>query len=385
MPVPRIDKAVECPIPCNRLQPAAADAEPTILSATQRQSAEKGGDGLASLHEVARAAGVSISTVSRAISRPDMVNAETRERVEAAARELGYRPSRVARRLRVTHGLSDLVGLVIPDLQNPFFADLARGVEDVAARHGYTVLIGNSDENVEKEARYLNAMMAEAVDGIILPPSCEGRSAAVDLARAGVPLVCVDRRLDKARADTVVVDNVRGAAEATEHLIALGHRRIGYLEGKQGVSTTRERLEGYRTALADRGIESDPALIVAGDSRPESGRRLAAKLLEMPDRPTALLVGNGMMAIGALEAIHARGLRIPDDIAVVGYDDMPWALAVTPALTVVRQPGYELGSRAMELLRQRISEPERSITTVMLQPELVVRGSCGARPAADHE
>jgi DNA-binding LacI/PurR family transcriptional regulator len=338
---------------------------------------------MASLQEVARVAGVSPSTVSRAISRPDMVNAETRERVEAAVRELGYQPSRVARRLRVAHGYSDLIGLVIPDLQNPFFADLARGVEDVAARHGYTVLIGNSDESVEKEARYLNAMQAEAVDGIILPPSCEGRSAAIDLARAGVPLVCVDRRLDKARVDTVVVDNVRGAAEATEHLIALGHRRIGYLEGKQGVSTSRERLEGYHTALARSGIEKDPALVLAGDSRPESGRRLAAKLLESADRPTALVVGNGMMTLGALEAIHARGLRIPEDVAVVGYDDMPWALALTPALTVVRQPGYELGSRAMELLRQRIREPARSITTVMLQPELVVRGSSGAPAGAD--
>jgi DNA-binding LacI/PurR family transcriptional regulator len=324
-----------------------------------------------------------MATVSRAISRPDMVNGETRQRVEAAVRELGYRPSRVARRLRVAQGLSDLVGLVIPDLQNPFFADLARGVEDVAARHGYTVLIGNSDESVEKETRYLNVMRAEAVDGIILPPSCEGRSAAVDLARAGVPLVCVDRRLDRAKVDTVLVDNVRGAIEATEHLIAHGHRRIGYLEGKQGVSTTRERLEGYRSALARHGIADDPALVLSGDSRPESARRLTTQLLQSPERPTALLVGNGMMTIGVLEAIHDLGLRIPEDVAVIGYDDMPWARALTPALTVVRQPGYELGSRAMELLRQRIREPERSITTVMLQPDLVVRGSCGARAATD--
>ena len=340
---------------------------------------------MASLLEVARRAGVSPSTVSRAMSRPDLVNDETRARVEATIRELGYRPSRVARRLRVAQGSSDLIGVVIPDLQNPFFADLARGVEDVATRHGYTVLIGNSDESVEKEARYLNAMMAEAVDGIILPPCCEGRSTAVDLARAGVPLVCVDRRLDKARVDTVVVDNVRGAAEATEHLIGLGHRRIGYLEGKQGVSTTRERLEGYRAALAAHEIVVDPAVVVSGDSRPESGRRLAAKLLDLPDRPTALLVGNGMMTLGALEAIHAQGLRIPDELAVVGYDDMPWALALTPALTVVRQPGYELGVRAMELLRQRIREPARSITTVMLEPELVVRGSSVARTATGRD
>jgi DNA-binding LacI/PurR family transcriptional regulator len=338
---------------------------------------------MTSLQEVARVAGVSTSTVSRAISRPDLVNVQTRERVQAAVQELGYQPSRVARRLRVAHGLSRLVGLVIPDLQNPFFADLARGVEDMAERHEYTVLIGNADESVEKEARYLNAMRAEAVDGVILPPSCESRSAALDLARAGVPLVCVDRRLARAKVDTVVVDNVRGAADATEHLLALGHRRIGFLEGREGVSTSRERLQGYRSALSRHGIEADPSLVLTGDSRPESGRRLAQALLARTDRPTAILVGNGMMTLGALEAIHGLGLRIPSDVAIVGYDDMPWARALSPALTAVRQPGYELGSRAMELLRQRIADPGRSITTEMLQPELVVRGSCGATAATD--
>ena len=335
------------------------------------------------LHDVAELAGVSPSTVSRAINRPEMVDEETRDRVLEAVRRLDYRPSRVARRLRVERGSSGLLGLVIPDLQNPFFADLARGVEDAAQRHGYTVLIGNADEDLDKERRYLEVMRAESVDGVILPPVTETDPAAAELVGSGMPVVCVDRRLARTRVDTVVVDNVRGAYEATEHLVRLGHTRIGFIEGRPQASTSRERLEGYRAALADQGIPADPALVRAGDSRQESGRRLARELLAEPDRPTALLVGNGVMTLGSLETLHREGVRIPSEMAVVGYDDMPWAQALTPPLTVVRQPGYELGSRALELLLQRIAEPGRSTTVVLLQPELVVRESCGGGSAGE--
>jgi DNA-binding LacI/PurR family transcriptional regulator len=334
------------------------------------------------LQDVARMAGVSTSTVSRALSRPDLVNARTRTRVEEAVRRLGYRPSRVARRLRVEHGFSDLIGLVIPDLQNPFFADLARGVEDIAQRHGYTVLIGNADEDLEKERRYLEVMRAESVDGVIVPPCSKHDPAVAELVHSEMPVVCVDRRLAKARVDTVIVDNMRGAYDAVEHLIGLGHRRIGFIEGRPQVSTSEERLEGYRAALAEYGIVAAPELLRVGDSRQESGRRLAGELLAEPDPPTALLVGNGIMTLGAVETIRREGLRIPQDIAVIGYDDMPWALALTPPLTVVRQPGYELGSRAMEMLLQRIRQPKRSPSVVMLHPELVVRGSCGGEAHA---
>jgi DNA-binding LacI/PurR family transcriptional regulator len=330
------------------------------------------------LHEVAKLAGVSPSTVSRALSRPEMVSEGTRARVEEAVRRLKYRPSRVARRLRVERGLSGLVGLVIPDLQNPFFAELARGAEDVAQARGYTVLIGNADEDLEKETRYLEVMRSESVDGIMLPPSSGVNSAAIEMWREGMPLVCVDRRIAGVDVDTVVVDNARGAYDAVAHLIGLGHRRIGFLEGIPGISTSRERLQGYRAALGDHGIEAGRELTRSGDSRRESGRRLGEDLLGQPDRPHALLVGNGMMTLGVLEAIRGLGLRIPEDIAVVGYDDMPWAPVLTPPLTVVRQPGYELGSRAMELLLGRIADPGRSTTAISLQPELVVRGSCGA-------
>ena len=264
----------------------------------------------------------------------------TRARVEATVRELGYRPSRVARRLRVAQGSSDLIGLVIPDLQNPFFADLARDVEDVATRHGYTVLIGDSDESVEKEARYLNAMMAEAVDGIILPPSCEGRSTAVSIAPGPA-----------CRWSAWITHSTRRGWIPWWWTTSAGRRRrpgtssgwaIGgsvTSRGKQGVSTTRERLEGAAQRLTPRDRGRPCGVVVSGDWRPESGRRLAAKLLDLLEPPTALLVGNGMMTLGALEAIHIpRDCGFPDELAVVGYDDMPWALALAPALTVVRPP-----------------------------------------------
>lgn len=334
------------------------------------------------LQDVAREAGVSISTVSRALNEPELLNEQTLARVRKAIEVLGYQPSRVARRLRVENGLADLLGLIIPDLQNPFFADLARGVEDVAQQYGYMVFVGNSDENIEKERRYLDVMRAESVDGIIVPPISAQDEAVYAVLQNGTPMVCVDRRLSKITVDTIVADNVRGAFEATEHLIRLGHTRIGFVEGLPRLSTSRERLEGYRQALAAHDLPFVETLVRNGDSRQPSGRALTAELLDLPHPPTALLMGNNLMTLGALEMIHARGLHIPDDIAVVSYDDMPWALAFNPPLTAVRQPGYEMGRRAVELLLQRIREPNRSASLVTLQPELVVRRSCGASATA---
>jgi DNA-binding LacI/PurR family transcriptional regulator len=330
------------------------------------------------LEDVARLAQVSISTVSRVINEPELVREATRKRVQEAIQTLRYQPSRVARRLRVESGWANLVGLIIPDIQNPFFADVARGVEDVAQQHGYTVFLGNSDEDALKERRYLDVMVAESVDGIIVPPISENDLTVAELARTGLPIVCVDRRLARVTVDTIVVDNVRGAHEAVDHLIRLGHQRIGFIEGKPELSTSKERLQGYRQALEEHGIALDPSLIREGDSRQPSGHRLTLELLELHEPPTALLVGNNLMTLGALEAINARGVRIPDDLALISYDDMPWAMAFNPPLTAVRQPGYEVGRRAMEVLLRRFHEPSRSTTLLTLQPELIVRKSCGA-------
>jgi DNA-binding LacI/PurR family transcriptional regulator len=330
------------------------------------------------LHDVAELAGVSMSTVSRVANGSGLVSAPTRERVERAMKSLDYQPSRVARRLRRERGKAHLLGLIIPDIQNPFFADLARGVEDVARQQGYMVLFGNSDEDPIAETLHLDLMRAESVDGVILPPTADRQHAAAATARGALPVVCVDRRPSRVTLDTVVTDNLRGAYEAVDHLIRLGHHRIAFIGGRPRLSTTEERLEGYLRALRDHDIAPIDALVSGGHSREAGGRHAAEALLALPEPPTAMFVGNNLMTLGALEAIHGRGLRIPDDVAIIGFDDMPWALALNPPLTAVRQLGYEMGRRAVELLLQRIEDPRRSTTLVVLQPELIVRKSCGA-------
>lgn len=330
------------------------------------------------LHDVARAAGVSVSTVSRAISRPELVNAQTLDRVQRVVAQTGFRLSRVARRLRTRRGPTNLIGLLIPDIQNPFFAEVARGVEDVAQAHGYVTMLANSDEDAARESRFLDVMRDESVDGVILPAVSGGGEAVERLAHARIPVVYVDRRPPRITGDTVVIDNERGARDATEHLLGLGHRRIAFIQGRPDLSTSRERLAGYRGALEDAGVAYEPALVGAGDGRQASGDDLARALLGTQARPTALLAGNSLMTMGALTAIHSMGLRIPDDVALIGYDDMPWAQVVDPPLTVVRQPAHAIGRRAMELLLRRVADPAREAQLVALQPELVVRRSSGA-------
>ncbi len=336
---------------------------------------------MVTLKEVAEKAGVSVATVSRVLNAPEKVKPPTRSRVQAVVQALDYRPSRVARRLRVSYGHSNLLGLVIPDIQNPFFADITRGVEDVAYAHGYALILSNSDESIEKQRLCLDTLCMESVDGVILPPVREQDEDVAGLIERGIPVVYVDRRMKKIRFDTVVSSNEQGAYEAVSLLIRRGHQRIGLIGGIPNISTSKERRQGYEHALVEHGLALDPALIREGDSRHESGYQIARELLQQPHPPTALFTGNNLMTLGALAAIHSLGLRIPDDVAIVGYDDMSWALALNPPLTVVSQPGYEIGRRAAELMLQRIAEPNRSPTLVTLQPRLVVRRSCGSTEA----
>ncbi|MSU66391.1 MAG: LacI family transcriptional regulator [Opitutus sp.] len=330
---------------------------------------------MASLQQVADRAKVSIATVSRVLNKSDKVVPETRAIVEQALRELEYRPSRVARRLRMNSGRAHLVGLIIPDIQNPFYAEIARGVEDAAYAAQYALLLCNSDENPAKEQFYLDVMRDESVDGIVLPPFDEADAAVLAFAKTGIPVVCVDRSLARGATDLVEVDNHRGAFDAVSHLVAKGHKHIGLIEGRAQVSTSRERRRGYLDALAEHGIAVRKDLIRAGDFKQESGRVLANELLDLRRPPTALFVCNDHMTVGALAALHHRGLRVPRDVAIVGFDDLPWAEALDPPLTVVRQPAYDVGRQAMELLLKRIMEPGRPPVTLRLLPELVVRRS----------
>ena len=328
-----------------------------------------------SLVDVAQRAGVSISTVSRTINGTGKISQSTQEAIHQVMREMGYRPNRVARRLRASSGKRHLLGLIIPNIRNPFFADLARGVEDVAYVHQFAVLLCNYDEDPAKEAFYLDVMQSESVDGIILPPVSERDEAVLRVVEAGIPVVCVDRTTTGKPLDKVEVDNVRGAHEAVAHLLARGHRRIGIIAGPAQASTGRDRLLGFRNAHAAAGRSVDEKLVRYGDYKEESGRRRAEELLDLSSPPTALFVCNSLMMIGAIGAIVARRLRIPKDVALIGFDDVPLASVFDPPLTVVRQPAYEVGRSAAELLFKRLDDPQRPAVRLELAPELIIRGS----------
>ena len=335
---------------------------------------------MTTIQDVAELAGVSISTVSRVLNGNTRVNEAIKERVETAMADLAYQPNPAARSLRTNR--SRIIGLLISDIQNPFFMSLIQGVEDAALRHEYSLILCNSSENPQREQQYLDVLYAERVAGVIIVPTHEQLRADVltRFRERGIPLVAVDRRVKNRSVDAILVDNLRGAHEAVAHLIAGGYRRIGVITGPQTITTGRERLEGYRQALQAAGLPVNPALERCGTFKAESGRALAGELLDLQPPPDALFVGNNLMALGALQAIHARNLRIPDDIGLVGYDDMPWADLGSVALTTVLQPAYELGSTAALRLFQHLQNPAmQSRQEILLAPTLRVRGSSRPR------
>lgn len=338
---------------------------------------------MATLRDVAERADVSFSTVSRAINHPEKVKDDTRERVEAAIRELGYRPHRAARRLRGQAVHAQIFGLIIPDVENPFYSGIVRGVEDRAFAEGYAVILSNTSEDPERERFYLDVLRQESAAGAILPPFAEGSPLTLDPEALGFPVVCFDRRPPTGAFDTVVVDNETGAFEAVSHLARLGHRRVGLIVASLDFSTSTERLEGYRCALREHGLPVENDLIRSGEPRQEAGQTLALDLLDADDPPTALFVGNNVMTMGALAAAQTLGLRVPHDLSIVGFDDPPWAQLVSPPLTTVCQPTFEIGQTAADLLLRRIGDPDREPETIVLPTALIVRGSCGAPASTD--
>ncbi len=335
---------------------------------------------MASLQDVAKKAGVSTATVSRVLNDAPNISPDTRARVKKAIRQLMYKPNRVARRLRSPGGQKKLIGLLIPDIQNPFYVEVLRGVEDVAYANGYSVLLCNYAQDKKKEKSYLDILQSEEIDGLIAAPFDEEDPDIIRLLQSGLSLVCVDRGLKGIDVDIVLVDNFQGAYEATELLLKLGHKRIGYIGGMKSIPSSIQRKQGYVQAHQDYGVPLDEDLIRFGDSKHESGKKISNELLTQPDPPTALFTGNNLITLGALETIHALNLKIPEDIAIVGFDDMYWAISLNPPLTAVRQPGYgyEIGRRATQILFRRIAEPEMEPARVILNPKLIIRKSCGS-------
>lgn len=328
------------------------------------------------IKRVADRAGVSIATVSRAFADPKAVSDELRARVHEAARVLRYRPSRAARTLRV--GTSQAVGVVIPDLQNPFFTDVVRGIDSVLQSAGYTLLLSNADEDAARERNILETFLAEGVAGIIFVPTNAARDTYRQLLKPPIHTVAVDRLPSNLRTDLVTVDNVEGTRIGVAHLVAMGHREVALLSGPSRHSTAMEREQGYHEALRAADLPMRSEFVYRGDFREEGGYDGIKVLMALPRCPTAVFVANNLMTLGALRALHEAGIRIPDDVALVGFDDMPWATSLNPPLTAVSQPAQEIGSSAADLLLDRIAQPDRAIRHLILETKLVVRASCGS-------
>lgn len=327
---------------------------------------------MTSIKDVAARAGVSVATVSRVLNNNPRVKPRLRERVLQAVAELDYHPSGIARSMRSQSGR--VIGLIISDIQNPFFTALVRAVEDVAYANQYTVLLCNSDEDPQKERLYVDILFQERVAGVIIVPT--GKDCCDLLVQRRIPVVMADRKVPDINIDSVTLDNTAGAYTATAHLISLGHTRIGLVSAPPHASVGLERRQGYERALREHGLPVDESLIRMGNFKESGGYQAAKELLAIKPRPTAIFSVNNLMTIGTLQAIHEQGLRIPKDISVVGFDDMPWLPLLTPPLTVVSQPVYEIGRVAAEILFRRIYlGPEEPVQEIILQPEFIVRGS----------
>jgi LacI family transcriptional regulator len=306
-----------------------------------------------------------------------------REQVLRAARELDYRPNRVARNLRVR--ATRTVGVVIPDIVNPFFTAMVRGIEDALQSVDYTLLLGNSDGRAERERLYLDTLRAEGVAGILFVPSNDQPEAYASLGRSGVPVVAIDRSPVGLDVDLVTVTNEDGAHGAVAHLCAHGWRRVGLVGGPSHLNVARERERGYERALREAGMPVDPDLVRRADFKEQGGYDAMRSLLGLADRPTAVFVANNLMAMGALHAIGDAGLAIPKDVGIVCFDDVPWGAWLQPPLTVVAQPASELGATAARILIGRLHDPAGPARKVVLPTRLVVRASCGAGAArSDH-
>lgn len=324
------------------------------------------------IRDVAALAGVSPATVSRVFNDDQRVAGELRERVVDAAARLGYRPNGQARSLRTK--ATKVLGLIISDIQNPFFTALVRGVEDAASKRDFSVVLANADEDLAKEHRYLEVTAAERMAGVILSPASTSHTQVDLLLERGIPVVLIDRRIRSAEVDSVTVNNQKAARDAVEHLIAAGARRIGMIAGPTDLSTAADRLAGYRTAIRQAGLPADPELVVRGDFRIDSGAGLALQLLALDPRPDGLFVANNLMMVGTLRALADAGLSAPEDVLLAGFDEMSWA-GLAPPLTLIEQPTYEIGRQATELLLRRVAGEQFPVQRVVLSATLRVRRS----------
>lgn len=329
------------------------------------------------IKDVAKRAGVSISTVSLAINKKERVSDELRQKVTHAIQELNYRPNGLARSLKSKK--SKVIGLIIPDIVNPFFPLMVRGVEDTAKRSGYNIILCNTDGKAKEEATYLRLFEEKCVDGIIF--TCSGRikKSLRLLNELTVPKVILDRRLDDLSIFTVAVDNIKGAYIAANHLLQNGKRRILFISGPEQLQSSADRLNGYKQALVENKLVVAPELITYGDFSVESGQKAMRDLIAQGIAFDAVFGANDMMACGAMVVLAELGFVIPDQIEVVGYDDILLASLLKPALTTIKQPAYMMGSEAVKMLLRAINSKKMIVTSKIFEPQLIIRDSSPRR------
>jgi LacI family transcriptional regulator len=332
---------------------------------------------MSTIVDVARRAGVSVSTVSHVVNGTRRVNADTARLVEEAIAFVGFRPNALARSLK--RASTDSVGIAMSMISNPYFSDIVCAIEAECARLGLMVFLSDTQDESAQELKVVQALHQRRVDGIILAPSADPERRALNyLDKSRIPFVLVDRLLSR-RFDQVGVQNKSAMQHLVEHLISHGHKRIAFVAGQSGFATARERTEGYKAALKAGGVVYDKALLVAASTSTQTAALSTRKLFELPDPPTALATGNNLATIGVMHGLRELGLRVPDDVALVGFDDFEWADYFEPRLTVIAQPCQEIGREAASLLMERIAAPDGKRRTIRLKPRLVMRTSCGCQ------
>ena len=333
------------------------------------------------LRDVAARAGVHPGTVSRALNPETraLVKPQTAQRVLKAAEALGYQPNPIARGLKTNRSMT--VGVVIPDLTNPLFPPIVRGIEDVLMPGGYSPLLINTDNNAEREAQLVASLRGRQVDGFIFATARLKHPLIADLAAEGVPIVLVNRRLDSPELPTVTSDDAAGVVMALRHVVDLGHTEIAYISGPRWTSTGQARLRAFKMGMADLGLDSS-RVVESNMWSEQQGEEALGKLLERHPGFTAVLAGNDLLALGCYDLMHKRAISCPGEISVVGFNDMPLVDKVRPALTTIALPHYQIGTEAARLLLERIRQPQDPPKSVLLPLSLVVRESTAAPPAA---
>ena len=328
---------------------------------------------MATMEDVARLAGVSTSTVSHVLNGTRKVSPDTVHAVQQAIQVLGYIPNTLARSL--ARSTTNTIGVAISALSNHYFSETVHAIETECAKHGFMMLFVDPHDDPEQELRVVTALHHRRVDGILLAPSTDSR--ALEYLQANeVPTVLVDRMTSE-RFDQVGVENTQSTQALVAHLIGHGHQRIGFIAGRSGLGTTNERVAGYQAALSAAGLAFDPQLLVNGDSNSEPARAATRQLLALASPPTAIMAGNNLMTLGAMNALRDAQVEVPGQIALVGFDDFDWADFFVPRLTLIAQPVKALGARAVNMLLERMASPERKTHSERLAPTLKIRNSCG--------